>query len=194
MQSIPELRIDKKLNLVVPVDTDSGTVYVHSTPISREVFETYYRVLGRAFADIFRQRLEIVAGPRLAMLILRDVAREQGEDVLENVEKGLIAEIHRLTNVAMPMKEGGWNTVPFQDVLDQKLLSEDDVAEVEGVITFFTLASAMFRKKDLPTILNGMASLWGARVVSSTCSEYVASLPRSTEETTSPTTTSLVPS
>ena len=33
------MKIDRKLNIVIPVETESkGLIYVHSTPISRDVF------------------------------------------------------------------------------------------------------------------------------------------------------------
>lgn len=188
------MRIDKKLNLVVPVDADGGTVYVHSTPLSREVFEQYFMVISRTFADIYRQRLELVAGPRVAMMLLRRVAREQGVlDGPDGVDRVLIPEIRRLTTVAIP-GDRGFEHYPLQDVIDRTLLSEEDIAEVEGVVTFFICASAMHRRAELPIILDGMGSLWGAQTTSFSLTEYIASLPKSTEDMTSPTTTSSVPS
>ena len=188
-------RIDKKLNLIVTVDTDDGPVYVHSTPISRQVFEQFYLVISKAFAGIYGEGLNIIAGPRIAMLMLRDIARQMGQ--LEGpggVEIGLIKEAYRLTNVVMPRAEGGWKTVPFQEVVDRELLSRDDIAEVEGVLAFFICASSMHRREQLPAILDGIASLWEARTTSLNSTEYAASLPTSIEAETTPTTISSVPS
>lgn len=188
------MRINKKLNLVIPVDTEDGTVYVHSTPISREIFEQYFLPISRTFAEIYRQRLDIVAGPRIAMMMLRKAATDLG--VLEGpdgVENGLIAEIRRLTNVAIP-SDKGWETYPLQDVISRSLLSEDDISEIEGAVTFFICASAMHRKSELPIILNGMTSLWDAQTTLLGFSEFVTSLRQSTEAKPGTTETSSVPS
>src|SRR5215831_13634119 len=109
------VRISRSLNLVVPVDTEAGTIYVHSTPISRDVFERYYLVLSKTFAQIYQEGLAAIAGPRVGFLLLRDVAQNtRGTNGAPNawegtdgVANGLINEIRRLTNVIMP-GPAGW--------------------------------------------------------------------------------------
>ena len=44
------MKIDRRLNLVQPIETGSGTVYLHSVPLSREVWETYFLVLSKTYA------------------------------------------------------------------------------------------------------------------------------------------------
>lgn len=190
------MRINDKLNLVIPVDIDSGSAYVHSTPLARETFEEYFMLISKTFAAIYRQGLEIVAGPRVAMLLLRQVARDLG--VLEGPKREpaamLIAEMRRLTNVAIPDADKGWELYSLQDVIDRELLSPDDISEVEGAVCFFMCASAMHRRKELPVILSGMTSLWDAQTVSSGFSEFAVSLRQSTEAIGSAMKTSSVPS
>jgi hypothetical protein len=192
------MRIDNKLNLVIPVDTDNGTLYVHATPISRETFEQYALLIGQTFATIYRQRLELVAGPRLAMILLRKCAKDLG--VMEGPDRQhlepaqyLIAEIRRLTNVMVP-SEKGFQIYPLQDAIDHEILTPDDISEVEGAVVFFMLSSAMHLRKDLPAILAGMTSLWDAQTTLLGCTEYVASLPKSIEVPDLTTPTSSVPS
>jgi hypothetical protein len=177
-------RINGKLNLVIPVDgTASGTVYVHSTPISRDVFERHFRVLARSFAAIYQERLNIFAGPRVSKLLLQQTAEELGLwDTPGGVRDALIPEIFRLTNVAVA-NGNGWETIPYHEAVAKKLLDEDDAAEVENAVCFFICNSAIMRRDQLPAILDGMTSLWGALTTSSTCSEYAASLPPSIEVT-----------
>ena len=63
--------IDKRLNLVVPIDRDDGTIlYVHSTPLPRPVFERYVRVIAKTFAEIVTGGYSAAAGPRIAALLL----------------------------------------------------------------------------------------------------------------------------
>jgi len=174
------MRLDKKLNLVFPVETDAGTIYVHSTPISREVFERYFLVVSKAFAAIYGEGLQLIAGPRVAYLMLKKIAEDRGEwDGADGVHNGLIAEIRRLTNVVVST-DRGWRPIPYHIAVEHGQLDEQDVAEVEGMLCFFTCASAMHLRSQLTAILAGMTSLWGAQTTSLTCTEYAASLTTST--------------
>lgn len=188
-----DVKINRALNLVVPVETSDGTtVYIHSVPVPREVFEQHYLVISKTFAAIHQEGLAALSGPRVAALLLKDVAQrtravhpgarpgETAWDEPDGVERALLPEIRRLTNVIMPSAQG-YQTLPFQTVIDRHLLSDEDLAEVEGVVTFFTVASAMHRRAVLPAFLTGMSSLWGAEVTSSNCTEYAASLRTRTE-------------
>lgn len=188
------MRIDKKLNLVIPVDTDDGTVFVHSTPMSREMFEEYFLIISSTFAEIYKRKLDIVAGPRVAMMMLKKVAQEMGMSEGPGGAEDLVAEIRRLTNVAIPSETKGWETYPLQDVIDRKLLTPDDISEVEGAVCFFILASAMHLRREIPAILDGMTSLWDAQTTSLGFTEYVASLRTSIVPKTTETTPSSPPS
>ena len=193
------MRINRKLNLVFPIDTDKGVVYVHSTPISRAVFEKYYFVISKVFSRIVGEGPAYLAtsGPRVAAIMLRDVAQDLGRwDGPDGVERGLVAEVRRLTNALMPAEAGGWEMVPFQEVVDRKLLDEDDVAEAEGLLTFFICSSAMYRAAEAEDLLTGSLSIWDAQISSLSCTEYRDSLPTSTETASSGETvpTSSVPS
>lgn len=173
------MKIDRKLNIVVPVDTEDGkTVYVHSAPIGREVFETYFLPLSKTFAAIYAEGLGSIAGPRIASLMLKRVAGDMG--VGEEVERGLLAEIRRLTNLVM-QGEQGWETVPFQLAVDRKMLDADDMAEIENALVYFTVASSMHKRKDLGPILDGALKLWSGSTSSLDCTEFAASLTTSTK-------------
>ena len=170
------IKLDKRLNLVVPVDQGDKVVYVHSMPIRREVFERYFLVIARTFSTIVQLGLGEVAGPRVAALTLRKVAQEHGAwEGEDGVERGLVAEIRRLTSVLTPTAEG-WLPLPYQEVVDKRLMSEDDLAEVDNALAFFTVYSAMHRRATLLETLDGAARMWGALVTSSSATEYAASL------------------
>jgi hypothetical protein len=177
------MKIDKRLNLVTEVETEDGTVFVHSAPISREVFEKYFLVISKTFAAIIGEGLSFVSGPRVAALMLKKIATDIGVwDGRDGVNNGLMAEIRRLSNVIMPT-ETGWKTYPLQDVIDKAMLDESDIAEVEGLIAFFICASAMSRKNELRSVLERMA-LWGSSITSLNSTEYACSLPMSKREET----------
>jgi len=187
------MKIDKRLNLVSVYDTASGPVHVHAAPVSRLVFETYYQPIAKAWASIFSKGLLVHSGPRVASLLLRDAATELGVwDTPGGVKQGLVAELRRLTNVVMAT-DRGWRTRPLQDVIDGRLMDEDDLAEVENDVTFFICASAMARRSELPQLMSVVTRLSGTACTSLNVTEYVALLPTSTAAETTQAPTSSLP-
>lgn len=172
------MKIDKRLNLVVPVEDDTGTFYVHAAPISHSVFERYYKVLARTFTVIVSYYSE-VSGPRVALMTLREMAEQIG--MKDDVENGLIPEIRRSANVLVPAAGGGFETVMFQTALDRGMLSEEDKSEVENALVFFTVYSAMLKRQQRMELLDGASRMWGASITSLGCTEYGHSLRTSTE-------------
>ena len=166
------------MNIVVPVDIDGVECYVHSTPISFEIFEKYFLVISKTFSEIYSQGLSHVAAPRVAALLLKKCARELGE--IESVEKGLINEIRRLTNIVMPLDKG-WETIPYYDALQKGLINAQDSGEIDGIITYFIVASAMHKKDNLTGVL-ALLSMWGASIEYLNVTEYSASLPILTDQ------------
>jgi hypothetical protein len=172
------MKLDRKLNIVVPLETSAGDIYVHSTPISRQIFERYYKPIARAYAAMFSEKFTVYSSPKIAKLLLKDAAQELGMwDGADGVEKGLLPEIRRLTNVIMP-GQNGWQTVPFDGA---KMLDEDDVAEVENILVFFTCISAVAPKSDLKTMLGMTSVIWKTQDTSLNCTDFASSLPTSTE-------------
>lgn len=174
------LTIDKKLNLVVPIDCADGvTRYVHSMPISREVFKRNFVLLGRVFNATYAQGLGI-AGPRLIMMTLERIANDMGQ--WDATQAGLLAEIRRMTNFIEPRSDGsGYGVVPWTDASRAKIISEADAEEVENAITFFTVASHMNKKNEWEAVDEALG-LWGAQMSSSTPMEYSKSLTTSMQD------------
>lgn len=183
------MKIDKKLNLVIPLERDTGTIYVFSTPITREVFEAHYKVISKTFTQLWAGGLGLHGGPRVAALELRSVAqstpRVDGEgsmwDGPEGVEATLMNEIRRLTNVLLPAEDGrGYTNIPYDTAVNQKLLTDEEMQEVEGAATFFIVNWAMHRRVVAIGILTSAAVMWGQRVTSLPLSEYRSTLTVST--------------
>jgi hypothetical protein len=174
------MKIDAAMNLVIPVETDKGIVHVHSTPISQQVFENYFIVISKAFAMMHSQGLNALAGPRIALLMLKKVAVDMNVwDTPEGVMEGLIAEIRRLTNVIAP-SENGWQTLSFQQCVDRKVIDDRSLSEVENAICFFIIASSMYPRSVLKQSLEGACELWGGQIVSSNSTAFAVSLQTST--------------
>lgn len=189
------MKLDKRLNLIIPVERGDATVYVHSMPIGRECFETYFLPLSKTFAAIYSEGLGILGGPRIAALMLKRVSTELGIwDGDAGVARGLMAEIRRLTNVVAP-GANGWETFPFQDAVSRQYFDADDIAEIENALVFNSAAWAMHRKAEAAEVMAGAARLWGAQTSPLNCTGYTASLPTLTETAPStPKVASSVPS
>ena len=171
------MRIDDKLNMVIPIQREGGhVVYVHVAPLSRETFEANYLVMSKTFALIMAEGLTIVSGPRVAFLALKDVAKRMNIwEGPEGVERSLVNEMIRLSNVAAP-GENGWRTIPMHNAVTEGIFSEDELSEVLNAVTFFMLNSVMHKKDVLKPVLEGMCDLWGARISSLALMEFVGSL------------------
>ena len=188
------MKIDHKLNLVVQVDGDDGTIFVHSMPLSRAVWERYFIPLSKTFSAMITEGMSFISGPRVAALMLRKVAEDSGTwDARDGVRDGLMAEIKRLTSVVLP-GPNGWTTIPYEAAIGRKLISEDDASEVDGLIVFFICVCAVQHRRDVADSLTRMA-VWRGQTTSLSCTEYAASLPISMPAETSETTqeTSSVP-
>jgi hypothetical protein len=175
------MKINRRLNMVIPIDNDGVTIYVHSTPIDRSMFEAYFEPIARTFTSVYAGGYGTVSGPRVALMVLRKVSTQMGMwDGDGGVEKNLLVEIRRLTNVVTPSTTG-WTYMPWEQAVKDGLVDEDDVTEVENALVFFTLASAMHRKAELRQSLEPALSLWGARVELLKLTEFRDSLGTSTE-------------
>lgn len=176
------MKVDRKLNLVVPIHRETGSIYVHSTPISYEVFERHFLVIAKTNAAIFDQGLSFTTGPKVAALMLKQHAKNLGIwDGPEGVEIGLMAEIRRLANVIAPSGKG-YTALPIDVAVAQGLIDADEVREVEGELVFFTLECCLRKKVQLPMFLAPMHRLCGSLSTPLNATEYAASLPISTKE------------
>src|SRR6516165_748831 len=152
-----DIKLNRKLNLVLTVETGDGPVHVHSTPISREVFEDNFLPISRAFTAVYTNGLGPVTGPRVAALLLKQEA--QGLGVWERTQQSLMAEIYRLTNVISP-GDSGWESMPFDVAKKRGVLNEDQASEVENCIVYFTCASSIHLRAELAMAMEGLSTLW----------------------------------
>jgi len=170
------------MNLVVPVGTATrGTVYVHSTPVSREVYERYFLTIAKTFSGLFQHGLGTTTGPRVSMLLLRRVAEADGNwEGPDGVQQGLVAEMRRLTNVVVSSPQG-WQTIPLDAAVQDNVIDREDAAEVENAVAFFTIICHIADESNLGEFHRGMNSLWGARAEPLDCTAFRSGLPTSTE-------------
>lgn len=183
------MRIDKRLNLIVPIyDDETGKLVanVHSTPLSEETVERHFMLLAQTFSQVFSQGLGVASGPAVALRLLRRIADNSGTWIdAKTGEPGdgqiLVEEIRRLTTVLVPGEIGQpWQQVPLQTAVERGFIGAEDRAEVENAIVFFIAASATLPRAQRKEMLTQAADLWGARLSSSSATDFAASLKTST--------------
>ena len=183
------MRIDKKMNLVIPIVNEKDeeiALCVHSTPISSEIFNKYFLVMGKAFSRIWSEGLGYVGCPRISDKILHAVAEEMGIwEGPTGVANGLIAEMQRLTNVIVATEDRGWEMLSLYDAKKTDVFSETEAEEVDSLITFFTLAWHLHRRTQFTGMTGTQLNMLGARIESLTCMELANSLRKSTPRASS---------
>jgi hypothetical protein len=172
--------IDKRLNIVLDLFRSDGTrVYIHSTPVSRLVFEANYTIFAKTISSMYADNWSPVVCSRNAWLRMREIAAADTQRFGD--PDALFQEIWRLTTVLQPGR-GGWEQYPFVDFLDGKgVLSEDDVAEVKNYLCFFTAASWFHSQKERGDLYETLTNM-GVEITSLQPMAYGASLQTSKPE------------
>lgn len=181
------MRIEKSLCLVLPIERDDGVVlFAHSTPIEEATFIAYHRPLMMTYAQLDADGLIRSGGIRNADLILQEVSERIGiwkdDPQTKNigVERGLLGEIRRLTNVFAPTGTK-WEAVPLDECVNRDILSAREAREVAAAAVFFTASSRAFPRQNLKEFLQICSGRIGAHVSYSSVSAFASSLPTLTE-------------
>lgn len=162
------MKLNKRLNLVIPVTLDDGqVVHVHSTPVSPEFFAQHYLLIGKVFSALFTEGLGPIGGPRVAAHLMRDRGGEQASQVM--------AEIRRLSNVV-----SGSNVISLQEAVDKGIIDPTDLDTLENMIVFFTVVSAMMKPTILAEMIQSLCDLWASQSTSLNSTEWGNSSPTST--------------
>ncbi len=168
------MKIDRKLNLVIPVESDDGsTFYVHAMPFSDEFWMSHYLLIAKVFSSFASEGLGALAAPRVAALMLNDIATKSDAQASA---AAIMNEIRRLTHVMLP----GNPPILLQEAVDKGLIVKADLSVLENAIVFFTVSSAMHRPPMLKVIMEMVCSLWNAQISSLGVTDFLASLQTST--------------
>ena len=167
------LKINDQLNLVLPVRrADGRTFWVHSMPISAEVFANFYDPIARVFNKLYGGGIGIIAGPKIAYFALRDLCTQAGTwDGVNGIENTLCNEVWRLTNVLLP-GANGWDMFPFSDVIRKNMMTAREIQEVKNILIFFIVNFSMHSPQVMRGIMMFSQNTWEARVTSLNCTEF----------------------
>ena len=151
----------------------TGTLHIHSTPISRETFQEYDIILGQTFAAIRELGLEENGGPNIWGSVLKRIAMRT--KTWETIQNGLFPEIYRQTSVIANVG-GSWVALPWAIALARGVMDEDDVAEATGALVFFIVTSAVEKRSKVAEALEAPGRIWGFSTTLSNSTEYTAYL------------------
>jgi hypothetical protein len=174
------MKLDRKLNLVIELEREGVPAFIHATPLDAMVFKRYYKPIARAYGAMFAEGYTVYGSPRIASFLLEDAARDmrmwEGPD---GVEGGLLPEIRRGANL-ITASPTGYTTIPLENAISAKLISDDEMAEVENILVFFILASAMSKRSDLTVMLEITSAIWKTQSTLLNSTEFANSLSTST--------------
>ncbi len=188
------MKINNDLNLIIPVEREEGTIYVHAKPIGWDVFELYHRTLGAAYEALTSDGLNLVVCLATARIALKDAAVTLDRwDGADGVKNGFLGELQRTAMVHFPT-EKGWEDLMLVDAVRRGIIDEDEQREVENALVFFTLCYRMFTKDRRAKMLNAMALVGGYQLSSSNDTEFKDSLLTLTTEESTKEAGSLIPS
>ncbi|EEQ2999979.1 hypothetical protein MZB74_12115 [Escherichia coli] len=169
------MKIAKNLNLIIPVRTEKGNGWIHATPISKEVFKEHFFILGKTFSAIFSEGLGVVAGPRVAFLMLEKISCDSGIwEGDKGVRNTLVNEIIRLANLVYPVEGKGYDTIPLDMALEREIIDLDEVA---GELVFFTCVSSINSPEQAKGTMDVVNGIWSTQCSSLNLTEWIASLP-----------------
>ncbi len=172
------MKISRNLNLIIPVRTEKGNGWIHATPISKEVFKEHFFILSKTFSAIFSEGLGVVAGPRIACLMLERISSDMNIwDGEKGVRNTLVNEIIRLANLVYPVEGKGYDTLPLDMALERGIVEFDDVA---GELVFFTCVSSINtpeQTEQTEQMMLAVSGMWNSRTSSLSLTEWIASLP-----------------
>lgn len=171
------MKISRNLNLIIPVQTEKGKAWIHATPISKEVFKEHFFILSKTFSAIFSEGLGVVAGPRIACLMLERISSDmniwEGEKGVRNT---LVNEIIRLANLVYPAEGKGYDTIPLDMALERGIVEFDEVA---GELVFFTCVSSINTPEQTEQMMLAVSGMWNSHTTSLNLTDWIASLPTS---------------
>lgn len=170
--------IDKRLNIVMEVEREDKSIcYVHSTPISRQLWKTHYTFITMAITSLYADGFPPSTCARIIYQRMLELADEHKER-FGDIRKTLFAEIWRLTNVIVPT-DRGFETVPFYDAMrNTDILSQDDVEEAQNFICFFTAASWVhgLSRQEREAFQTLLTKGFGVQTTSLPATEYMNSI------------------
>ncbi len=169
------MKIARNLNLIIPVRTEKGNGWIHATPISKEVFKEHFFILSKTFSAIFSEGLGVVAGPRIAFLMLERISRDsniwEGDKGVRNT---LVNEVIRLANLVYQVEGKGYDTIPLDMALEREIIDLDEVA---GELIFFTCVSSINSPEQAKGTMDVVNGVWSTQCSLLNLTEWIASLP-----------------
>lgn len=166
------MKINEKMNLVIPVETDGITYYAHSTPLTAEAFDEHFLLISQTFNEIFQRGLNSMTGPRIAAKVMNALAEKQNDQLAATA---IMNEIRRTTMVIAP--DG---PMLLAEAVTKGIIDAEDLDILENALVFFIVVSAIHRPATRRTTMEIAVALWTGQITSLNSTAFAASLRTST--------------
>lgn len=173
-----DVTLNRTLNIVLHLEDDA---IVHSAPLSREAFDTNWRIFAKTWSMLEGEDIGLTAAPSVAAKALRQAAQESGDKDLRNAN-AVLAEIKRTASFMRPSEDSGYAPLPLNTAIQKNWIDEDDTEDVLNSLVFFTLASRVLPKQRRGFIFQFLPALRGAEMTSSDATAFSNSLQKSNKD------------
>lgn len=173
--------ITNDLRVKLPI---SETVTAYHSPISREIYEANFKLLGETKIALIGDNIRhayMASGD--SVLYLRQCGQEMAAKAGGSGDFGaaaLLADIKRLTLIIAPGPQG-WGVVPVDVALSSSIITDDEWADAEAALVFFTAWMAGVSRRERLKQINLSAQLIGGSTTSSSPAELISTLQQSNQ-------------
>lgn len=166
------MKITETLNLAI----DCNGVTIFHTPISRDVFDTNYRIFAATKAALAGKgtAYQVESAPQIASLALKDEAQKEELDA-----RSVLSEIKRLSTVLVPSADG-YDYLPIDTAINRGMIDAEDWKEAESSLVFFTCHFVMALRANRRRVSEIVSTLINGTITSLALMDYASSLRTST--------------
>ena len=170
-----DIAITGEFNLAIPVlENDTHVLWIHSRPVSKDIFKKYYLPLSKAFSQLHAEGINVLAGPKVATYLLEDIGDQLGQGTL--IREGFINEIRRITTCCI-FTGTKWETIPLEVAAKKNKLADDIIEEAVAAAIFFTLNWHGLPRQARQMMIKMAADLHNWQLTSLPATAWADSLP-----------------
>jgi len=160
--------INRRLNFVIPLERGG---YVHAEPVDRSVYEEFFMLFGQVYSSVYAQGLGTLAGPKVAGLMLKRLAKISAINI-----DPLRRDMLHKCRAYLPDDKEGYKEYMIENAVKEGVMDDEDMAQVEGFLAFFTALSFLASVKERTALLAQTNGLHGTVSTSLNSTEYTTSL------------------
>ena len=181
-----DFTITPDLKIKFPLAINGAKIWLHSEPISEDVFDQFFDELSWLYAKIQRESLWYDAAIGSISKHIRKYAEKQGTlHGLNGLEQEFFSVILAKTTAFVPAEKGGYEQLPLSTLIARGQLSGKTVRTIEGILLFFTLGVVNYEGEKQADFISGTIGRYSVQSTLLSATECLSSLPTLTEAASS---------